>query len=231
MWEAADGSGAGPRQAAGAGLVGREDVLAQLRRAVEDAARGRGRLLLLTGEAGIGKTAVAAEVAAEAEGRGVRVVWGWGWQGEGAPAYWPWVQVFRSLVTRGGPYSRRRPRRWRGSCPSCRGPPTHRWTWMSWPRRRVSGFSTSSPRCCWRPRRIGRSPWSSTTFSGRIPPRSTCSISWPANSRPPGCSCSGRTVISTSRPTTRWRLCWPISPPGAPSFQWVRSLKTRSPAW
>ncbi len=101
MWEAADGSGAGPRQAAGAGLVGREDVLAQLRRAVEDAARGRGRLLLLTGEAGIGKTAVAAEVAAEAEGRGVRVVWGWGWQGEGAPAYWPWVQVFRSLVTKG----------------------------------------------------------------------------------------------------------------------------------
>ncbi|HVG66461.1 MAG TPA: AAA family ATPase [Actinomycetota bacterium] len=99
MWEAADGSGAGPRQAAGAGLVGREDVLAQLRRAVEDAARGRGRLLLLTGEAGIGKTAVAAG----AEGRGVRVVWGWSWQGEGAPAYWPWVQVFRSLVTKGGP--------------------------------------------------------------------------------------------------------------------------------
>ena len=60
MWEAADGSGAGPRQAAGAGLVGRQDVLAQLRRAVEDAARGRGRLLLLAGEAGIGKTAVAA---------------------------------------------------------------------------------------------------------------------------------------------------------------------------
>ena len=85
------------------GLVGRRDVLAQLRRAVEDAARGRGRLLLLTSEAGIGKTAVAAEAAAEAEGRGARVVWGWGWQGEGAPAYWPWVQVFRSLVAKGGP--------------------------------------------------------------------------------------------------------------------------------
>ena len=66
MWEAADGSGAGPRQAAGPGLVGRQDVLTQLRRAVEDAARGRGRLLLLTGEAGIGKTAVAAEAAAGA---------------------------------------------------------------------------------------------------------------------------------------------------------------------
>jgi hypothetical protein len=30
------------------------------------------------------------------------VVWGWGWPGEGTPAYWPWVQVFRSLVAAGG---------------------------------------------------------------------------------------------------------------------------------
>jgi predicted ATPase len=96
--EAADGAGAGPRQAAAAGLVGRDDVLGQLGRAVEDAAGGRGRLVLLTGEAGIGKTSVAAAAAAQAEAGGARVVWGWGWQGEGAPAYWPWVQVLRSLV-------------------------------------------------------------------------------------------------------------------------------------
>jgi len=96
--EAAEGAGAGPGQAAWAGLVGRSDVLAQLRRAVEDAAGGRGRLVLLTGEAGIGKTSVAAQAAADADGRGTRVVWGWGWQGEGAPAWWPWVQVLRSLV-------------------------------------------------------------------------------------------------------------------------------------
>ena len=96
--EAAEGAGAGPGQAAWAGLVGRSDVLAQLRRAVEDAAGGRGRLVLLTGEAGIGKTSVAAQAAADADGRWARVVWGWGWQGEGAPAWWPWVQVLRSLV-------------------------------------------------------------------------------------------------------------------------------------
>ena len=30
------------------------------------------------------------------------MVWGWGWPGEGMPAYWPWVQVFRSLVAAGG---------------------------------------------------------------------------------------------------------------------------------
>jgi hypothetical protein len=64
--EAAQGAGAEPPQAAWAGLVGRSDVLAQLGRAVADAAVGRGRLVLLTGEAGIGKTSVAAQAAADA---------------------------------------------------------------------------------------------------------------------------------------------------------------------
>lgn len=63
--EAAQGAGAEPPQAAWAGLVGRSDVLAQLGRAVGDAAGGRGRLVLLTGEAGIGKTSVAAQAAVE----------------------------------------------------------------------------------------------------------------------------------------------------------------------
>ena len=58
---------------------------------------GRGHLLLLTGEAGIGKTTLLAEAARYAEDRGARVAWGWGWPGEGAPGYWPWVQVMRAL--------------------------------------------------------------------------------------------------------------------------------------
>jgi predicted ATPase len=56
------------------GLVGRRDVLAQLGRAVEAATAGRGQVALLTGEAGIGKTAVAAEAAALAERHGARVL-------------------------------------------------------------------------------------------------------------------------------------------------------------
>jgi AAA ATPase domain len=80
-----------------AGPVGRDDVLAELRRVMDEAVAGRGRLLLLAGEAGIGKTTMLTAAAALAESRGIRVAWGWGWPGEGAPGYWPWIQVMRML--------------------------------------------------------------------------------------------------------------------------------------
>jgi hypothetical protein len=86
-----------PPAARTAGPVGRGDVLAELRRVVDEAVAGRGHLLLLAGEAGIGKTTMLTAAAGFAEGRGVRVAWGWGWPGEGAPGYWPWVQVMRIL--------------------------------------------------------------------------------------------------------------------------------------
>lgn len=79
------------------GPVGRDDVLAELRRVVDEAVAGRGHLLLLAGEAGIGKTTMLTAAAGFAESRGARVAWGWGWPGEGAPGYWPWVQVMRML--------------------------------------------------------------------------------------------------------------------------------------
>jgi hypothetical protein len=77
--------------------TGRGDVLAELHRVIDAAAAGRGELLMLAGEAGIGKTTMLAEAARYAESRGVRVAWGWGWPGEGAPGYWPWVQAMRAL--------------------------------------------------------------------------------------------------------------------------------------
>jgi hypothetical protein len=61
-----------------AGLVGRHDVRSRLRRAAEAALAGDGQVVLLTGEAGIGKTALAAEAAGWAAARGARVVWGSG---------------------------------------------------------------------------------------------------------------------------------------------------------
>ena len=86
-----------PQAARTAGPVGRDDVLAELRRVVDEAVGGRGHLLLLAGEAGIGKTTMLTAAAGFAESRGIRVGWGWGWPGEGAPGYWPWVQVMRML--------------------------------------------------------------------------------------------------------------------------------------
>jgi hypothetical protein len=78
-------------------LYGRADVLARVSRGVERACAGAGRLLLFTGEPGIGKSRLAEQAADEAAGRAAAVAWGRCWEAGGAPAYWPWVQVFRAL--------------------------------------------------------------------------------------------------------------------------------------
>jgi len=79
-------------------LVGRDAALAVLRDALDGAPRGRGGVALLAGEAGIGKTALAAALAGQAAGEGAWVLWGQCWQGEAVPAYWPWVQVLRAAA-------------------------------------------------------------------------------------------------------------------------------------
>jgi hypothetical protein len=79
-------------------FVGRERELAQLEAALGEAIGGRGRLFLLAGEPGIGKTRLAESLAAKAVGGGAKVIWGRCWEGEGAPAFWPWVQVLRTCL-------------------------------------------------------------------------------------------------------------------------------------
>ncbi len=91
-----------PRPAAGQSpsrFVGRAKELALLERALDQAAGGRGRLVLLCGEAGIGKTTLADELGCRAVARGALVLWGRCYEGEGAPPFWPWAQVLRELVT------------------------------------------------------------------------------------------------------------------------------------
>lgn len=80
------------------GLVGRGGELASLTRALEAALEGAGSLVLLTGEAGIGKTTLADALADHARARGAASVWGRCWDAGGAPAYWPWRQVVRALA-------------------------------------------------------------------------------------------------------------------------------------
>ena len=79
-------------------FVGRERELAELGAALDGAASGRGSLLLLIGEPGIGKSRLADELAARARERGFLVLWGRCWEAGGAPAYWPWVQALRAYV-------------------------------------------------------------------------------------------------------------------------------------
>jgi DNA-binding SARP family transcriptional activator len=85
--------------AAAGGLVGREDQLRVISRALSDAASGRGRVLLLAGEPGMGKTRLAEEASRRARESGVTVAWGTSDEHGGAPAFWPWVQVLRGLAS------------------------------------------------------------------------------------------------------------------------------------
>ena len=82
----------------GPGLVGRQRELEELDAALDVALAGRGGLVVLTGEPGIGKTALARAFVERAAARGASWTWGTCWDGGGAPAYWPWVQIVRSLA-------------------------------------------------------------------------------------------------------------------------------------
>ncbi len=95
---------AAPHRAAGAvaaDFVGRRDVLAAAASTLASARRGAGRLMLLAGEAGMGKTRTAQEIAASCRDAGLRVVTAWCHEGEGAPSLWPWAQVLRQVVAEG----------------------------------------------------------------------------------------------------------------------------------
>jgi len=79
-------------------VVGRESELASLTAALDRALAGHAGLVLIAGEPGIGKTALARAAGAYGEERGALVLWGPCWESEGAPAYWPWAQVIRSYA-------------------------------------------------------------------------------------------------------------------------------------
>src|SRR6266511_1420484 len=88
---------------AGGVFVGRDRELEQMRAAVDAAIAGRGRLLQVMGEPGIGKTRTTEELTTYAKVNGARVHWGRCREDDGAPAYWPWVQAIRSFVREADP--------------------------------------------------------------------------------------------------------------------------------
>ena len=88
---------------AGGVFVGRQQEMGDLKACLEDALSGRGRLVTLVGEPGIGKSRTAQELATYAGLRHAQVLWGRCYEGEGAPPYWPWVQAIRSYVRESEP--------------------------------------------------------------------------------------------------------------------------------
>ncbi len=84
--------------AGGAPYVGRDDELADLRRALEAADGGHGSLVMIGGEPGVGKTRLAEETAAFARRRGMLVFTGRCSDMEGAPPYLPFVEILEAVA-------------------------------------------------------------------------------------------------------------------------------------
>jgi hypothetical protein len=78
-------------------FVGRDDGLASIAAAIAGAAAGHGSLVLIAGEAGIGKTRLAEE-AVRSSSDDELVLWGSCAEGDGVPPFWPWADALRPLV-------------------------------------------------------------------------------------------------------------------------------------
>src|SRR5687767_10681019 len=74
-------------------LVGRASERALLREQLDAALAGQGRLVLIGGEAGIGKTTVAREICREAAKQGATVLVGHCFDLTATPPYGPWLDL------------------------------------------------------------------------------------------------------------------------------------------
>ena len=79
-------------------FVGRVQEFAELVAGIDGALASQGRLLMISGEPGVGKSRLARQAVAYAEQKGARALSGRCWEHGGAPPYWPWVQALRRLI-------------------------------------------------------------------------------------------------------------------------------------
>jgi tetratricopeptide (TPR) repeat protein len=80
-------------------FVGREAEMDALCACLTEAAGGRGHIVFVGGEPGIGKTRFVEAAIAEARARGFAVAVGTCDPSADTPGYWPWLQVHRALTT------------------------------------------------------------------------------------------------------------------------------------
>lgn len=89
---------AAPVVAADDSFVGRDAPLTVASGRLDECLAGRGSLLWMTGEAGIGKTRLAEEIARRAEARGAQVLRAQAHETPGAPPLWIWSHLVRELA-------------------------------------------------------------------------------------------------------------------------------------
>ena len=86
-------------------LVGRDGVLTELAGVLDAARQGRGSLVLITGEPGVGKTRLAEELTQHADGFAVH--WSWCTSERTSGSLRPWALVLRALAGRHAAVSER----------------------------------------------------------------------------------------------------------------------------
>jgi hypothetical protein len=172
-------------------LVGRDAEAAQLRAALARAAAGEPAIVVVAGEAGVGKSRLVAELLRHAgESGAVTLTGGCLNVGEGVLAYAPMVEALRPLAHVLDPEELERVLGGaRGSWPGwCRSSASSRRERS--PRRRRPGCSNCCSGCCtgWRSGRRCCCWWRTST--GPTSPPATCSASWSATSAPASPWCS-----------------------------------------
>src|SRR5262245_44113203 len=81
--------------AANSVFVGRQLERALLREALDQAVSGRGQVVAVEGEAGIGKTRLVTELAADAAGQGARIIFGRAYESDQVLPFGPWADALR----------------------------------------------------------------------------------------------------------------------------------------
>ena len=79
-------------------FVGRDAELRTLAAALDGARAGRGRLVAVTGESGIGKTRLVEELIGGAGLPPGQVLWGRCLAQAGTPSYWPWTRILHPII-------------------------------------------------------------------------------------------------------------------------------------